>query len=138
MLQGEKKREESKQKKGRKKEIFLLSDTISLKWSLFRLLLCAGYRPKYNKFYIGLEKDGIAKNYISFKPKKQFIYLFFKTNEIPELSEKLDESGLDTVYQSCWKQYRVRFNGYKEYKEHSELIKECVGKAMEYFNILEM
>lgn len=29
-----------------------------------------GYELKYNKFYIGLSKDGLAKNFISFKPKK--------------------------------------------------------------------
>ena len=31
-----------------------------------------GYELKYNKFYIGLTKDGIANNFILFKPKKNY------------------------------------------------------------------
>ena len=30
--------------------------------------LVSGFDLKYNKFYIGIAKDGAAKNYISFKP----------------------------------------------------------------------
>ncbi len=95
----------------------------------------AGYNLKYNKFYVGLEKDGVTKNFISFKPKKSFLYINIKTNEIQELTSKFEEEGLDVVYQNRWNQYRVRLNGFDEYKKHEVIIKECVEAAMEYFNI---
>lgn len=97
-----------------------------------------GYELKYNKFYIGLAKDGVAKNFISFKPKKSFLYLIFKTNENPELSSRLEEVGLDITYESRWKQYRIKLSGFEDYKKFEELIKECVEASMEYFNILDM
>jgi len=97
-----------------------------------------GYELKYNKFYIGLAKDGVAKNFISFKPKKAFLHFIFKTNENPELSSRIEDEGLDVIYESRWKQYRVKLSGFDDYKKHEELIKECVEVAMEYFNISEM
>ncbi len=97
----------------------------------------AGYNLKYNKFYVGLEKDGVTKNFISFKPKKAFLYIIIKTNEIPELTSKIEEEGLDVVYQNRWNRYRIRLNGFDEYKKHEGILKECVEAAMEYFNISE-
>lgn len=98
----------------------------------------AGYELKYNKHYVGLTKDGIAKNFIHFKPKKSFMYLIFKTNENIELSAKIENSGLDFSYESRWKQYKIKLNDFNDYKNHEELIKECVKNAMEYFNILDI
>lgn len=43
--------------------------------------LTQGYEFKYNKFYIGMSKDGIVKNFIAFKPKKSFLYLIVKGDE---------------------------------------------------------
>jgi len=98
----------------------------------------SGYEMKYNKFYIGLAKDGVAKNFIMFNPKKSYIYIVFKTNENQELFAKIEEAGLEATYESRWKQYRVKLGGYDDYKKHEELVCECVEAAMEYFNILEM
>ncbi len=97
-----------------------------------------GYELKYNKFYIGLAKNGVAKNFISFKPKKAFLYFIFKTNENTDLSQKIENAGLDAVYESRWKQYRVKLSDYNDYKKHEGLINECVEVAMEYFNISEI
>jgi len=37
--------------------------------------LNADLAPKYNKFYIGLAKDGRSNNFVSFKPKKEWLWL---------------------------------------------------------------
>ncbi len=97
----------------------------------------SGYELKYNKFYVGLAKDGIAKNFISFKPKKSFLHFLFKTNENQELLKKIEDTGLDVTYDSRWRQYRVKLQGFNDYKKHETLIRECVETAMEYFNISE-
>lgn len=94
-----------------------------------------GYEMKYNKHYIGLAKDGISRNFISFRPKKQHLYIYFKTNESDELSTVLEDEGLDFTYESRWKRYRVKLNSFHEYKDHKAVIEECVKNAMEYFNI---
>ena len=95
----------------------------------------SGYELKYNKHYIGLAKDGISKNFIWFKPKKQYLYLLFKSNENTDLSARLEDAGLDISYDSRWRQYRVKLKNYQEYKDNKALIEECVKNAMEYFNI---
>lgn len=97
----------------------------------------SGYELKYNKFYVGLAKNGIAKNFIYFKPKKSFLHFFFKTNENQELSQKLEDTGLDIIYNSRLRHYRVKLQGFNDYKKHEALIRECVETAMEYFNISE-
>ncbi len=98
----------------------------------------AGYELKYNKFYVGLAKDGIAKNFISFKPKKSFLHFIFKTNEDSELTKKIEAAGLDVTYESRWRQYRVKLQSFDDYKKHEALIKECVKAAMDYFNISDL
>ena len=97
-----------------------------------------GYELKYNKFYIGISKDGVAKNFISFKPKKSFLYLIFKANEDKQLSDKLEEAGLDITYESRWKQYRIKLIDFDDYKKHREVIVECVGIARDYFNLSDL
>lgn len=98
----------------------------------------SGYELKYNKFYVGVSKDGIAKNFISFKPKKSFLHFIFKANEDQELSQKIEDAGLDVTYEGRWKQYKVKLQGFEDYKKHEELLRECVEIAMEYFNISEI
>lgn len=97
-----------------------------------------GYELKYNKFYIGISKDGVAKNFISFKPKKSFLYLIFKANEDKQLSDKLEEAGLEITYESRWKQYRIKLIDFDDYKKHREVIIACVGIARDYFNLSDL
>ena len=97
-----------------------------------------GYELKDNKFYIGISKDGVAKNFVSFKPKKSFLYLIFKANEDKQLSEKLEEAGLDITYESRWKQYRIKLIDFDDYKKHRDSITECVGIARDYFNLSDL
>ena len=54
--------------------------------------LVEGYELKYNKFYVGLSKDGYVRNFISFQPKKSFIYVTFKGNEDNEKIKRIEES----------------------------------------------
>lgn len=48
--------------------------------------LISDYELKYNKFYICLVINGVARSFISFKPMKKFLNLRFKASESPEIS----------------------------------------------------
>jgi hypothetical protein len=64
---------------------------------------------KYNKFYIGLAKDGRPNNFVSFYPKKDFMRLELRLDRSEETQAQLDESGLDIMdYDSRWGRYRIR------------------------------
>lgn len=97
----------------------------------------SGFDLKYNKFYIGLSKDGIAKNFVTFKPKKSFLYLVIKGTEDSEKIKLLENTGLDTSYTARWKEYNIRLSGYEEYKKHKELLDNLIKDSMAYFSISE-
>jgi hypothetical protein len=65
--------------------------------------------PRYNKFYVGLGADGMANNFIIFKPRKKNVCLHIhlpKSKEIDELLEGTDMQLLD--YEKRWGNYRVQ------------------------------
>lgn len=97
----------------------------------------SGYELKYNKFYIGMTKDGISKNFLMFNPKKNYLYIVFKGNENFEMINTCEELGLDITYATRWKEYRIRLSDYDEYKKYKETIDNLIKNSMEYFNICE-
>ena len=97
--------------------------------------LTVGYELKYNKFYIGLSKEGIVKNFIEFKPKKNYFYFIVKGTENPEKIKKIENANLEVSYIANWKEYQIRFNNIDEYRKNRELIRELVKDSMEYYNI---
>ena len=94
--------------------------------------LVSGYELKYNKFYIGLSINGISKNFISFTPKKKFIYIRFKGDEDVEINKKLDEEGLEFSYDIRQKRYELKINSFKEYQDNRELFIKMVNNAKDY------
>ena len=51
---------------------------------------------KYNKFYIGVEKDGQPYNFVTFRPKKNTLNFELKLSQTDQLDTKIDAAGLDT------------------------------------------
>lgn len=67
---------------------------------------------KFNKHYVGIELDGVAKNFVSFKPQKNGnVLVSVKLAKTPENDELLGElEAFQFVYDSNFGQYRFRFN----------------------------
>jgi hypothetical protein len=74
---------------------------------------------KYNKFYIGLAKNGYPSNFVIFRPKKGFLRFEPKLSSSPETKERLENAGLDVMdYDTRWGRYRIRLQlGETENKE---------------------
>ena len=94
-----------------------------------------GYELKYNKFYIGLTKDGIANNFILFRPKKNYLYFVFKTGEDKEKFQLLDNAGLEYSYAPRWKELAVKISDYNEYKKHKDLLDNLAKTSMEDYKL---
>lgn len=94
-----------------------------------------GYELKYNKFYIGLTKEGIANNFILFKPKKNYLYFVFKTSEDKEKFQALDNEGLEYSYTPRWKELAVKISDFNEYKKHKVLLDTLAKTSMDYYKI---
>jgi len=88
-----------------------------------------GFKFKYNKFYVGLEKDGTTNNFIIFRPKKSFIYLDIKAPLDTSTKAKLEENGLDVSYIRD-SRYRIKVFNFKDYDVHKELIDEIVQSSL--------
>jgi hypothetical protein len=83
---------------------------------------------KYNKHYIGMAHNGVADNFLSFKPRKQGALVQFRIPHDEELTARIDEN-LDFVsYNTRWRQYIIRFTE-ASFRENQPLIKELVQLA---------
>lgn len=52
---------------------------------------------KYNKFYIGLDKNGQVYNFVALRPKKSVLNLELKLPRTDELDDKIEKAGLETL-----------------------------------------
>jgi hypothetical protein len=87
--------------------------------------------PKYNKYYIGLARNGIADNFFSLKPKKNWIIFQPKIAPNIELNQKLDDAGLHVLaYERRFNHYKIRISE-AELTEHIDLIREIISMAFE-------
>lgn len=88
------------------------------------------YNLKYNKYYIGLAKDGIANNFVYFKPKKQFVKIESRLTEDDELTSELEEAGIDVEYISKWGLYSLRLRP-GDIEKNTELLEKMFKLAYE-------
>lgn len=89
---------------------------------------------KYNKFYVGLMKDGKANNYVAFRPKKSFVTLDVKLPRTDDVDMLLDTAGVETLeYSARWSNYRIRVTD-KDLKAHSDLFRDLIERARELRN----
>lgn len=95
--------------------------------------LISDYKLNYTKFYIGLAINGSAKNFMSFAPKQKFLKIRFKGSEDVELTKRLEEEGLDILYNGKDRRYEVKINKFDEYTEKRELFIDLVNYAKDSF-----
>jgi hypothetical protein len=88
-----------------------------------------GMELKYNKFYIGLAKDGQPNNFAIFRPKKNSFRAEIHIKQSPEIDQKLDEDGIDVMdYGKQFGYYRLRLTK-AEIKKHQELLLLLLKKS---------
>ena len=94
-----------------------------------------GYELKYNKFYIGITKNGLVKNFIEFKPKKNFLYFVVKGNEDSEKLQMIENEGFEVQYVTRWKEYNIRVNSLDQFMKHKDMFIKLVKDSMDYYNV---
>jgi len=83
---------------------------------------------KYNKFYVGLARDGIVNNFVSMKPKKTLFNLLIRIPRSEEIDRELEDNGLVFDYDSS--NYRITFSK-EDIQKYQELITKHMRKAYE-------
>ena len=97
--------------------------------------ITSGYNLKYNKYYIGLEQNNMANNFISFKPRKSTVIVNLKVEKTEELDTILENSDIDLLsYDNQWKLYRFRLTDNDLKSENSmEILKKFAEKAKDEY-----
>ncbi len=84
----------------------------------------------YRKRYIGITINGIADNFVSFRPRKGDSMVFeCKLPFTEELSTYINDSGFDQLtYHRRWNYYRISIRS-KDLTERHEQLKYLIGEA---------
>ena len=86
---------------------------------------------KYNKFYIGIDKEGRSFNFVRFQPQKKYMLLEVQLPQHDDLDLKMEESGLDTLeYTKKEGRYRLRLTE-KDVKSKSDVLETLSKMAYE-------
>jgi predicted transport protein len=84
---------------------------------------------RYNKFYIGLAKNGQPNNFVIFRPQKNSLRLEPRLKRTDEIEEKLEAAGLDVMdYDKRGGRYRIRLSK-GDIKKHSEFLTNLLRSA---------
>ena len=92
--------------------------------------LDASLELKYNKFYIGLARQGQPSNFVTFRPQKESLRVEVRLPKSDDVRSELDASGLDVMdYDARWGRHRIRLAAGDETK-HAAFLQDAVHKSI--------
>jgi len=84
---------------------------------------------KYNKYSIGLQRDHVTDNFVTFRPRKKFVRVELRIERSEQLDALIEDSGLtSTTYLTRWKTYRVSVVP-SDLDTNQEVLRELVRSA---------
>ncbi len=85
--------------------------------------------PKYNKYYVGFARGGVADNYIVLMPKKNHVLVRVKLPQSKEWDERIEANGMDLMaYEEREGRYRLRVTE-AEIERNAATIRDMFGAA---------
>lgn len=88
---------------------------------------------KYNKYYIGISRSGGPLNFVIFRAKKNNLRMELAQVQSKELTEKLENSGLDIMdYDVRNNRYRIRLTKL-DIEKHRDFLREILIESYEYW-----
>ena len=105
--------------------------TVEIADELLNLILefAPGYELKYNKFYIGLAKDGRPDNFVIFRARKSILNMELRLKQSDQIEKMLEDAELDLMdYDKKWGKYRIKLSK-QDVDKHKELIIDLLKRA---------
>jgi hypothetical protein len=91
--------------------------------------IAAGMALKYNKHYIGLAHDGIADNFVVFRPRREYTIVDFRIPRSEEVTALINDSGVEVLaYEKRYGNYRLRLTS-QDVAAHRELLLDLIRRA---------
>ena len=87
------------------------------------------YTMKYNKYHIGLSKDGRSNNFIIFKPKKKFVWIGIQLEESNDIQNQLNEAGFQ-LFKYKRDKYRIKLTQ-KDVENNVDLLTRLIKMSYE-------
>jgi hypothetical protein len=112
-------------------------ETVAIADELLKLILgfAPGYELKYNKFYIGLAKDGQPDNFAIFRPRKRNLQMGFRLEQSEDIEKLLENADLDVLdYDAIFSRYRIKLSKH-DIDKHKQLITDLLQKAYNQANV---
>lgn len=92
-----------------------------------------GIELKYNKFYVGLSKDGQPFNFVVFHPRKKELNTEFKLEQSDEVQKIIEDENLDDLGYSVRNgRFRLRISK-QDIKNKKEILKDLLKRSYENF-----
>ena len=108
---------------------------LSLTDSLLELIheVAADMSLNYNKHYIGLIRDGVAANFITFTPRKQKVICELRLPLSDDVSQRLEDEGMDMLtYDAQWKRYRLRIDR-EDVEGRADVLRDLIRAAYNHY-----
>lgn len=81
---------------------------------------------KFNKFYIGLARDGQPNNFVIFRPQKNAVRVEPRLQKTEATEAAVETAGLDLLdYDNKWGRYRIRLQK-GEVKKHADVLRQLL------------
>ena len=110
-------------KKGTVKTVKIADDILNIITEI-----SPGYELKYNKFYIGLAKDGHPDNFVTLRAKKSFLRMEIKLENSEKYEKEIEDHGLDLMdYDKRNGRYRIKLSS-QDIKKNVDFI----GRLIKY------
>lgn len=114
------------QLRGTKKTVSMADDALALINSF-----APGLSLKYNKFYIGLARDGQPDNFVIFRPQRNAMRLELRIAKSDDVEKKIDAAGLVMLdYDARWGRYRLKLD-IGDVKKHEVFLTELLKLAVQ-------
>lgn len=114
------------QLRGTKKTVSMADEALALINSF-----APGLELKYNKFYIGLARDGQPDNFVIFRPQRNAMRLELRIAKSEDVEKKIDTAGLVMLdYDARWGRYRLKLD-IGDVKKHEVFLTELLKLAVQ-------
>lgn len=91
------------------------------------------FELKYNKFYVGLARDGRPLNFAVFKPKKNWLNLEIRLAPDPVFEDSIVNAGLEPpAYDSRERRYRIRLEK-GGVQDHRDVLSDALRASLEFW-----
>jgi hypothetical protein len=91
------------------------------------------FGPKYNKWYVGLARNGQPLNFIVFRPKSQWVRVEIKLDRSEAIQNRLEEAGIDLMeYSNREGRYKLRLSK-GDAQKHDALLRELFQSSFNAF-----